>query len=261
MSSPDLFSAEARRADLDNSRIYGVVTGLVEDLKDPLNLGRVKVIFPWLAEQKEETAHIEDGEARTHSYWARVATLMAGKRRGMFIIPEVGDEVLVAFEHGQLDRPVVIGMLWNKEDPPPEKMDAAGKNDIRSIHTRSGHQVVFDDSDDQPSILIVDKTGKNRIFIDSKENRMAIEVQGDLTITVGGKLAITAQTGITIESSADISAKAQANLNLEATAAFGAKGASKAALESSGQTEVKGTAVSVNGSGITEVKGGLVKIN
>ena len=132
MSSFDLTSTDPRRDDRDKGRIYGVVTGLVEDIKDPLNLGRVKVIFPWLAEQREETVHIEDDEERAHSYWARMATLMAGPKRGTFIIPEVDDEVLVAFEHGQLDRPVVIGMLWNREDQPPETMDADGKNDIRA---------------------------------------------------------------------------------------------------------------------------------
>jgi uncharacterized protein involved in type VI secretion and phage assembly len=186
---------------------------------------------------------------------------MAGPKRGTFVIPEVKDEVLVAFEHGQLDRPVLIGMLWNKEDQPPETMDDGGKNDIRAIHTRSGHKLVFNDSDDKPSILLVDKTDKNRIFIDSKDNKMEIEVQGDLTITVGGKLSITAQSGITAESSADISMKAQANMSLEATSAFSAKGSTKASLESSAQTEVKGGMVSVNGSGITEVKGSIVKIN
>jgi len=190
-----------------------------------------------------------------------VATLMAGKKRGTFIIPEVDDEVLVAFEHGQIDRPVVIGMLWNSEDQPPVMMDGDGKNDIRALHTRSGHKVVFNDSDDAPSILIVDNRGKNRIFINSKEKKMEIEAEGDLTITVGGKLEITAKSGITIRSDADVSVKAQANMNLEATSAFSAKGNSKAALESSAQTEVKGTAVSINGSGVTEVKGGIVKIN
>ena len=257
----DLFSTDSGRDERDSSRIFGVVTGIVVDIRDPANLGRVKVIFPWLAEKREETVHVEDDEERAHSYWARMATLMAGPKRGTFVIPELKDEVLVAFEHGQLDRPVVIGMLWNKEDMPPESMDADGKNDIRAFHTRSGHKVVFDDSKDKPSILIVDNTKKNSIFIDSKENKMEIKVEGDLTITVGGKLTITAKTGITIESSADVSVKAQSNMNLEATSAFGAKGNTKASLESSAQTEVKGSAVSVNGSVVTEVKGGIVKIN
>jgi uncharacterized protein involved in type VI secretion and phage assembly len=261
MSLLDLLSMDAHRQDTEQGRIYGVVTGIVADIVDPNGLGRVKLLFPWLAEERQETVHIEDREQRAHSYWARMATLMAGKERGTFIIPEVDDEVLVAFEHGQLDRPVVIGMLWNSEDPPPEQMDAGGKNDIRAFHTRSGHKIVFNDSDDAPSILIVDNGGKNKIFINSKEKKMEIEAEGDLTITVGGKLAITAKSGITIESSADVSVKAGSNMNLEASSAFGAKGSSKAGLESSGQTEVKGTAVSINGSGVTEVKGGIVKIN
>jgi len=260
MGMMDLFSTGSHGNDGGCSRINGVVTGIVADIKDPENLGRVKLLFPWLAEEKEETVHIEDDEDRAHSYWARMATLMAGKDRGTFFIPQVDDEVLVAFEHGQIDRPVVIGMLWNSEDRPPEKMDEKGKNDIRSIHTRSGHKVVFNDSEDKPSIEIVDKTGKNRIFMDSKNKKMEIEAEDDLTITVGGKLTIKAK-GITIESSADVSMKAQSNMNLEATSAFSAKGTSKAGLESSAQTEVKGTAVSINGSGMTEVKGGIVKIN
>lgn len=261
MSLLDLFSTDAHGQDAAQGRIYGVVTGIVADIKDPAGLGRVKLLFPWLAEEKQETVHIEDDEARAHSYWARMATLMAGKKRGTFVIPEVGDEVLVAFEHGQIDRPVVIGMLWNSEDTPPEQMDADGKNDIRAIHTRSGHKIVFNDSDDKPSILIADKGGKNRIFIDSKEKKMEIEAEGDLTITVGGELKITAKSGITIESSVDLNVTAKNNMNLEATSGFTAKGNSKAALESSAQTEVKGTAVSINGSGMTEVKGGIVKIN
>ena len=261
MSSFDLTSTDSRRDDRDNSRIYGVVTGLVEDIKDPLGLGRVKVIFPWLAEQKAETVHIKDSEERAHSYWARMATLMAGPKRGTFIIPDVNDEVLVAFEHGQLDRPIVIGMLWNRKDQPPETIADQGNDSISSFQTRSGHKLAFDDSNDKPSILIVDKTGNNRIFIDSKDNRMELEVQGDLTITVGGKLSITAKSGITIESSADISMKAQTNMSLKADAAFSAKGRATASLEGGIQTEVKGAMVSVNGSGVTEVKGGLVKIN
>jgi uncharacterized protein involved in type VI secretion and phage assembly len=257
----DLFSTESPGNNGGRGLINGVVIGIVADIKDPMNLGRVKLLFPWLAEEKEETVHLEDDEERAHSYWARVATLMAGRKRGTFIIPEVDDEVLVAFEHGQIDRPVVIGMLWNSEDQPPVMLDADGKNDIRALHTRSGHKVVFNDSDDAPSILIVDNRGKNRIFINSKDKRMEIEAEGDLTITVGGKLSITAKSDIAIESSTDVSVKAQANINLEATSAFSAKGNSKAALESSAQTEVKGTAVSINGSGVTEVKGGIVKIN
>jgi uncharacterized protein involved in type VI secretion and phage assembly len=261
MTLLDLFSFDASSRDRSRSRIYGVVTGLVQDIKDPLNLGRVKVIFPWLAEQGEDAVHVEDQDKRAHSYWARMATLMAGKDRGSWVLPEVNDEVLVAFEHGQLDRPVVIGMLWNKEDTPPEAMDADAKNDIRSFKSRSGHRVVFDDSDDKPSILIVDKTKKNSIFIDSTKNSMEIKVDGDLTITVGGKITITAKADISMETSANLSVKASGNGKLETTGPLGVKSNAKLAMDGTGQAELKAATVSVNGSALAELKGGLVKIN
>jgi uncharacterized protein involved in type VI secretion and phage assembly len=177
------------------------------------------------------------------------------------VVPEVKDEVLVAFEHGQLDRPVIIGMLWNKEDMPPESMDADGKNDIRSFRSRSGHRVVFDDSDDKPSILIVDNTKQNSIFIDSKKNNMEIKVAGDLTIQVDGKITITAKADIKVESSANLAIKATGNGNLETTGPLTIESGAKLGLDGTGQAELKAATVSVNGSALTEIKGGLVKIN
>ena len=261
MSLLDLLGIGTQPQDEKPGRIYGVVTGLVADLRDPDHLGRVKVLFPWLAEQREDTVHIEGQEDRAHSYWARMATLMAGNKRGTFFVPDPGDEVLVAFEHGQVDRPVIIGMLWNKEDQPPTEMDGDAKNNLRVIHSRSGHKIVLDDSDDKPSILIVDKTGNNKIFIDSTNKSMEIAVDQDLTITVGGKLSITAKMGITMESNMDVGVKAKTGMNLESSAAFSAKGSTSASVEGSVNAELKGAMVSVNGSGVTEVKGGLVKIN
>jgi uncharacterized protein involved in type VI secretion and phage assembly len=260
MSFLDLLTTDTSNHARAQGRIFGVATGIVEDVKDPDNLGRIKVIFPWLAAEREETVHIAAGQKRAHSYWARVATLMAGKERGTFFIPEPGDEVLVAFEHGGVDRPVVIGTLWNKEDKPPAAMDADGKNDKRLIKTRSGHKIEFDDSSNAPSILIVDKTGNNSIRINSKENSLEIKVDGDLVITAGKKLRIKA-AGITIESSAEVEIKADSNLKLQAQAEFSAKGNSAAKVEGAAQAELKGAMVSVNGSGVTEIKGGIVKIN
>ncbi|MEJ2366105.1 MAG: phage baseplate assembly protein V, partial [Deltaproteobacteria bacterium] len=94
------------------SKVYGVVVGIVRDIKDPENLGRVKVDFPWLGEAAEAVS-IKSDDDRAHSFWARIAVLMAGKERGTYFIPEVDDEVLVAFEHGDMDRPFIVGGLWN----------------------------------------------------------------------------------------------------------------------------------------------------
>jgi uncharacterized protein involved in type VI secretion and phage assembly len=251
-------------------KVYGVVTGIVRDLRDPTGQGRVKVDFPWLAEDPDAVKISKEGnESRAHSYWARLATLMAGEKRGTWFIPEVKDEVLVAFEHGVIDRPMIVGVLWNKEDKPPERMDGEGKNDIRAIHSRSGHKIILNDSDDEPSITIVDKTGDNSIFIDSAKNAMQIKVKGDMTIEVGGNISITAKGKIEVDATGDITAQTKANLKLKATGSgdlestgpLNLKSKAKAAVDGTGQAEVKAATVSVSGSAITEVKGGLVKIN
>jgi uncharacterized protein involved in type VI secretion and phage assembly len=89
----------------EQNKVYGVVVAIVKDIKGPQNLGRVKVDFPWLAEDADAVS-ISSEEDRAHSFWARIATLMAGNGRGAYFVPEVGDEMLVAFEHGDIDRPI-----------------------------------------------------------------------------------------------------------------------------------------------------------
>ncbi len=169
--------------------VYGVAVGIVTNNQDPEGLGRVKINFPWRGEQEE-------------SFWARVASPMAGNDRGMVFYPEVGDEVLVAFEQGDINHPYVIGGLWNGRDPPPEA-NSNGENNIRKIKSRSGHELVFDDSsqqekveiktngghrillDDssgQEKIEITDKTGSNKITIDSVQNSISLESAMKLTI-------------------------------------------------------------------------------
>ena len=193
--------------------------------------------------------------------------LMAGAKRGTFFIPEVNDEVLVAFEHGDLDRPYIVGMLWNKEDMPPEEMDSDGKNHIRAIYSRASqatnasHRIVFDDSDDTPSIRIEDNTGENYILIDSKENAMTIKVKGDLAIEAGGKITIKAEKDIAIETKANLEAKAKSNTSLQSGGPMDIKSDAKVAIDGSMSAELTAKTVAVKGSAMTEVKGGLVKIN
>ncbi|ETX05496.1 MAG: hypothetical protein ETSY2_22635, partial [Candidatus Entotheonella gemina] len=89
------------------NRVYGMVVAGVTNNQDPEGLGRVKVKFPWLSDRDE-------------SHWARIAMPMAGPERGFYFLPEVDDEVLVAFEHGLIEWPYVLGALWNGKDTPPE---------------------------------------------------------------------------------------------------------------------------------------------
>ncbi len=174
-------------------KIYGVVVGIVQDIRDPENLGRVKVNFPWLGEASEAVS-MSSEEDRAHSYWARIATLMAGSGRGTYFVPEVGDEVLVAFEHGDVDRPYIIGALWNAEDSPPEEMDREGRNHVRSISSRSGHRVSFEDNDqEQKTRLVIHSAGGHEIVLDDEGGQGKIQIK-----TAAGHALTLDDTGGTV---------------------------------------------------------------
>lgn len=207
----DLMSNDNEQS--QGNKIMGIVLGLVTNNQDPEKMGRVKVKFPWFNQQYE-------------SEWARVSTFMAGKERGAFFLPEVGDEVIVAFDNGDICYPYVIGSLWNGIDKPPES-NSDGKNNIRKIKSRSGHEIIFDDSqkkekieihtkaghdillDDsagEEKIEIKDKTGDNSIQIDSVQNSMKILSKSKISIKAGS---------IEIESNGMMSIKAGAALTIK----------------------------------------------
>jgi uncharacterized protein involved in type VI secretion and phage assembly len=193
------------------SRIYGVVVGIVTNNQDPDKLGRVKVKIPRLSADDE-------------SQWARVATLMAGKNRGAFFLPEVDDEVLVAFEHGDMALPYVIGALWNGLDEPPETNDD-GKNNIRVITSRSGSVIRLDDTDGDEKIEIIDKEKKNGITISTKDNTIRVKTEKDLVISApNGKVTIEAKD-LDIKTNASVTVKASGNANVEASGTMTIKGA------------------------------------
>jgi phage baseplate assembly protein gpV len=77
---------------------------------------------------------------------ARIATFMAGNQRGAYFMPEIGDEVVVGFEMGDINRPVILGALWSDVDAPPPGVDASASNNIRTITSRAGHHITFDDT-------------------------------------------------------------------------------------------------------------------
>ena len=192
-------------------RFYGVVVGIVTNNQDPENMHRVKVRFPWLSNDVE-------------SNWARVAAPMSGKDRGAYFLPEVDDEVLVAFEHGLVDHPFVVGSLWNGKDGAPES-NADGENNHRTLRSRSGHVLRFNDKSGNETIEIIDKTGNNKITIDSAKNTITIEAQSDITIkSATGKLTMQAN-GIEMKSQMGVSVEAAQNMDLKANAIVTVKGA------------------------------------
>jgi uncharacterized protein involved in type VI secretion and phage assembly len=192
-------------------KMYGVVIGIVTNNNDPDKLGRVKVRFPWLSDTAE-------------SWWARIAAPMAGKERGVYFLPEVEDEVLVAFEHGDVRFPYVLGALWNGEDKPPET-NGDGQNNIRVIKSRSGHVIRLNDENGKEKIEIIDTSTKNSIVFDTAINTITITTGKDIKLLASqGTITLEAQN-IDIKASADTKIDAGAGIDVKASATMNIKGA------------------------------------
>src|SRR5262249_19660009 len=132
---------------------------------------------------------------------------MAGAGRGLFYLPEIGDEVVVGFDHGDIHRPFILGSLWNGQDATPLKAsDAVGDDKVnkRILKSRSGHTITLDDTENGEEITIVDKTGQNKIVFHSPDNSMQVKVQGDLTIEADGKITMKGKTGVDVSSEASL---------------------------------------------------------
>jgi uncharacterized protein involved in type VI secretion and phage assembly len=176
-------------ADDPVARFWGVTVGLVTNNRDPEGLGRVKLALPWLADGFETD-------------WARVVTPMAGAARGLYALPEVDDEVLVGFEHGRPDSPYVLGALWNGKDKPPES-NGDGRNDRRSLTSRSGHVIRLTDTDGKERVEILDRTGHNSVVLDTATNTVTISADADVVVRAAkGKLTLSGQTGVEISAAA-----------------------------------------------------------
>ncbi len=186
--------------------LKGVATALVTQNKDDEGQCRVKVRYPW---------HDRPSE----SYWARLAMPMAGQERGWVLIPEVGDEVLVAFEREDMRFPYVLGALWNGKAKPPLANDD-GKNDKRVLVSRKKHKLLFDDGTrgvvelthekgrkvvfDDDGFAVQDEKG-NVVKVDSNSGAMTIEAKGQLNIKAAS---------ITIEATGTLEIKAGATLTI-----------------------------------------------
>jgi uncharacterized protein involved in type VI secretion and phage assembly len=169
---------------------YGVYPALVTDLADPDDQGRVKVRLPWSP----------DVDGDSYEAWARLATMMAGADRGTWFIPDVADEVLVAFEAGNPRRPYVVGALWNGQDAPPEQMDGTGDNNLKTICSRQGIRITLDDSAGQVKLTLetpgghtiaLDDGGLSVTVEDSNGNSVKLEPQG-VTVTASGVVNVNA---------------------------------------------------------------------
>jgi uncharacterized protein involved in type VI secretion and phage assembly len=173
---------------LKGERLYGVYSALVNDVRDPDNLGRVKVTLPWSA----------PGERTLYEAWARIATPMAGNHRGFWMIPDVGDEVLVAFQGGDARNPYVIGALWNAMDRPPQPMDAGGHNYIKQIRSRNGVSITLDDRNGQELCTLETPGGVKLTLRDGPGQAEIRDSNGNVVKLSSSGVEISSATRITL---------------------------------------------------------------
>lgn len=246
-----LIDGEQRdRAAIGGNIVIGIVTNNNDERE---TTARVKVKFPWLDDSIE-------------SAWCRIATPMAGNGRGFMFMPEIDDEVLVAFEHGDVTRPFIIGALWNGKDKPAEPNTDAVKNgkvEQRLIKTRVGHVVMLDDSSDKchvevktkdghlvrlddanGKIEVIDKTGSNKMTITSASNSIKLECGGNYDVDAKGKVTIKGAQGILIDSPMNVDVQGL-----------------KTTIKGNTEATITGAKVTVAGTGMVDISGALVKIN
>jgi uncharacterized protein involved in type VI secretion and phage assembly len=192
-------------------------------------------------------------------------------------LPEVNDEVLVAFEHGDINYPYVLGGLWNGKDAPPSKSSeviSGGKVNQRVIRSRTGHVITLDDSDNAPSITIVDQTGKNTIKLESSSNKLTVHLEGDMVfeapsgdITIKSKtINVTATDALKVKGQT-VDTEADTSFNIKAGTDLKLKG-TNADVQADANMSVKGlktdlkadTELSVGGSAMTQVTGGMIQV-
>ncbi|MCA9539939.1 MAG: phage baseplate assembly protein V [Myxococcales bacterium] len=145
-------------------------------------------------------------------YWCPVVTPLAGAARGLYLLPDVGDQVAVAFYNGSLADGVVIGGVWRGDQKPPESDEA---NPRKALVSRSGHRIVLDDTDKAEQIQIVDKTAKNSITIATTDNIMTLVVEGTVNIQAKTAINIEVPDGTLTLACKDLGVKASGAVKLE----------------------------------------------
>lgn len=233
-----------------NGSIGGVRVAIVRDNEDPENLGRVKLEYPWR-------------DADDESYWARIATDMTGDEYGTYYLPEIEDEVLVGFENGDIHNPIVIGSLWSGNRPPPEQNN--GDNDIRTITTRSGHKIEFDDNDQDGAVRIQTDAG-HEIVLDDESGSESVKVEdksGNVLEmdSVNNSVSISANQELSLEAPT-IELSADAEVNIESNGSVAISGDAQAEVSSKGQLNLESNGLmGIDATGPLTIQGAIIQLN
>jgi phage baseplate assembly protein V len=246
-----------------------VLAGVVVERADLDGSPRVRVALPWLASEPVETA------------WAPVATPGAGAQRGAYLVPDVGDEVVVAFDRGDFDHPIVVGGLWNAQDRSPED-GADGQVRTQSITSRSGHVIRFEDDEGEEQVVVQSGAGPITIQADGDVNVVSVEgairvegndlelraagdlhvgADGDVTIEAGGSMYLKSGADTVVHADHDLSISSAADLRLDADLRLNAKAALEAKIDGGTKATLRAATTDVHGDASTTIKGGVVMIN
>lgn len=184
----------------------------VVDNLDPKHLGRVKVQFAWQSVQ----------DANMNSPWIRICMPYAGKDKGVFFVPEIGEEVMVGFEMNNAERPFIIGTLYNGTGNPDEKWstkkDGGTQNNIKAIRTRNGHTILFNDKGDAGLIEIYDnKNNTYHITLSADDKKITIYSAGDIEINADGSISMTAKDNVNIKANSNVSVNADKEVTIQAS--------------------------------------------
>ncbi len=241
-------------------QLPGVAVGIVTNVNDPDSLGRVKLKFPWLDDTQE-------------SDWAWVAAPGAGSSRGLLFTPEVNDQMLVAFEQGDLNRPFVIGGLWNSQDALPLTAISNGKVQNRGIKLRAGHAIEFvEDEGSNKGAIIIKTANGHSITISDTDKKIEIKSTKH-TITMddnSGAVTVNAQTSLELKSGANSLKFSSSGIELKGAgghlniAAAGVELAANAnmTVKANANCDVQANALmNLKTSAIMNIQGTLVKIN
>jgi phage protein D/phage baseplate assembly protein gpV len=220
-----------------DSAFTGVVPAIVTDVKDPKGMYRVKVKYPWLSPDYV-------------SGWARLVQAGAGGTRGTVMIPEVDDEVLVAFEEGDPSRPYVLGGLYNAVDKavvPQTQVAPSGKVLERSFHSRTGHRLTFNDGEAAP---------KQSIELVSGDKKVTVTLAGENGVAI----SVLDQRKVIIDAAGDVEVTSKGNVKVTATASMELEAAT-VKIKATGSLEMSGATVKIDSTGPATVTGKPIKLN
>ncbi|MDR2817711.1 MAG: phage baseplate assembly protein V [Oscillospiraceae bacterium] len=243
--------------ELGDTRLYGIVLGSVLEIGDKENQGKLRVKIPT--------------REKDNSYWIPVVSGVAGKSWGIFLMPEIGDEVVIAFVDGNIHNPFVIGSVYKNSSQLLGSY--AGKDNYKKAFVTKGkNKVLINDAPDEQSIEVSTAKG-NRFLLDDKKNQMIISDKsggnsvvfstenGLLTVKVGGKLTIdvNGMSLILDGDSGKVMVKCQ-QLDFSADQSITMKTGSFKLDGSSVNIKASG-AVRVGSDGVAEIKGKILKLN